>query len=109
MPTDDTRQAGDLDDLDLSAEEMRERIRQGRKTADAFTRRTAEPPPVTRRTRLRLLAVLVLAAAVLLALNLASTTRDLTGHHAPARPPITTTVAPAPSEYIPTPAGPPGR
>jgi hypothetical protein len=58
------------------------------------------PPLITRQTRMRLLAAVVVAAAILLAYNLAGTAKDLTGHD--TRPPVT-------SEYIPTPAGPPAE
>jgi hypothetical protein len=67
---------------------------------EALDRIADRPPRITQRTKVRLLAAVVVAAAILLALNLAGTAKDLTGHD--ARPPVT-------SEYIPTPAGPPAE
>jgi hypothetical protein len=93
MRTDDTGQTEDAQAL--SRDEMVQRVRQGQQAAKAFKRRTAPPPLITHRTRMRLLVVAVITAAVLLTANLAGTVRDLTGHD-PAKPSVT-------SQHISTP------
>ncbi len=94
-------------DLDPAPEETPEPVRachveEIRAGIDRALQRIADRPPlITRQSKMRLLAIAVTTAAVLLALNVAGTANDLFGHHdTPARPPVTST-------YIPTPAGPP--